>query len=125
MRRVRAGRSLKSNWRIHNSVVGAGALVDRGGIYVRLERRADLAQSLRGAIELGNVEIAASDHGLDFAGGVIDRDERAFGSRILFQADARFSLRIERQDFDVNDVADVKHVGKLELRLSPSQFRRR
>src|ERR1035441_1565110 len=47
--------------------------------HIRLERRPDLAQSLRGAVELGEVEIAAADHGLDLSGRVIDGDERSFG----------------------------------------------
>src|SRR5205807_7177987 len=43
VRRVRAGGSLKSYRRVENGVAGAAALVDHGGIDVRLERRTDLA----------------------------------------------------------------------------------
>ena len=113
VRRVRAGSGLKSHGRIENRVVGASALVDDGGIDVGLERRPDLAQRLRSAIELGKIEVAPADHGLDFSGRVVDGDERAFGAGILLQADARFSAGIEREHFDVHDVAGVQNVGKL------------
>src|ERR1019366_8241819 len=78
-RRIRAGGSLKSNRRIHDGVVGAATMVVHGGVDIRLERRPDLAQSLRGAVEFGEVEVTAADHGLDFSGCVIDGDERSFG----------------------------------------------
>src|SRR6266849_2756623 len=77
--RIRAGGSLKGYRRVQNSVIGAAALVNRCGVDVWLERRPDLAQSLRGAVELGEIEVTTADHGLDLSGRVIDGDERPFG----------------------------------------------
>ena len=115
VRGVWAGCGLKCYRRIHNRVVGAASLVDHGGVYVGLKRRSDLAQSLRGAVEFREIEIAAANHGLDFSGRVIDGDERSFGSGVLLQADLRFSVGIEREHFEVDDVARVENVGQLEL----------
>src|ERR1019366_4674491 len=79
VRRIRAGGGLKSYRRVQNGIVGAAALVDDGGIDIRLERRTNLGPRPRGAIELGEIEIAAANHGLDLSGCVIDGDERSFG----------------------------------------------
>ena len=65
---------MKGYRRIHDGVVGAAALIDHGRVDVRLEGRPDLAQSLRGAVELGEIEIPAADHGLDFSGRIVDGD---------------------------------------------------
>src|SRR5208282_6050448 len=125
VRRIRAGGSLKSYGRVQNRIVGASALVDDGGIDVGLERRPNLAQRLRGAVELGKIEVTAADHGLDLSGRVVDGDERSFGPGVLLQTDARFPARIQREHFDVHDVAGMENVGELQLELGPGHISRR
>src|SRR5580658_456710 len=115
VRRIGAGCSLKSYRRVQDGVVGAAALVDHGGIDVRLERRPNLAQGLGRAVEFGEIEVAATDHGLDLAGRVFDGDERSFSAGILLQADTSFRVRIEGKHFDIDDIASAENVGQLEF----------
>src|SRR5437667_68929 len=52
VRDIWPGGSLKRDRHIEHGVIGVRALVDSGGIYVRLERRSHLAQRLGCSIEL-------------------------------------------------------------------------
>src|SRR5258706_5264831 len=97
MRDVGAGWGFKRYGRIHNGFVGAAALIDDGRLNERFERRSDLPQSLGGTIELGEIEVAAADHCLDLSGGIVECYQRAFRTRVQFEADLRFSARIERE----------------------------
>ncbi len=106
---------MKCYGRVYDSVVRRCPLIDGGGVDVGFERRSDLAQRLRGAIELGEAEVAASDHGFDFAGRIVDGNERALDSGILFEADVRLAAGIERQDFYVEDIAGAKKSVEFEF----------
>src|SRR3954447_6706698 len=56
-----AGGVGKADRRVENGIVGLGPLIDRSGVNIRLERRADLTQSLGRAIELRFIEVASPD----------------------------------------------------------------
>src|SRR6185437_3379945 len=91
VRRVRPGGSLEGEWRIQDRVVGTSALIDRGSVDVRLERRSNLPQRLGCAIELGEIKVAPANHGANISGSVVDSQQSSLSSRILLQADLCFA----------------------------------
>src|ERR1700682_6266248 len=115
MRRVGTGGSVESYRFVENSVVGTGALVDERGVNVGRERRSDLAHGLGGAIELGFVEVAAADHGLNATGGIVDGDERSLCAGVLLEAYTGGAVRRERENPDVTDVARLQNIRELLL----------
>ena len=56
-----------------------------GAVGERLERRPRLAARLDGPVELAALEVEPSDHGLDGAGVYVERQEGAFGQRLLLE----------------------------------------
>ena len=99
--------------RIHHDGRGRVAVVERGGVNERLERRARLAQRLRGAVELALVEREAADHCEHAAGPRVHHDHRAGDFRYLTQA-VLAGILVER--LDVDDVAGVEHLAHLRRR---------
>ena len=89
VRRVRLAAADDREWCIDDGVEGRRAFLDGVGINVHLERTADLAIGLRGAIELGIFETVAANHGFDFAGGVVDGDHRGLRRGLLLELNAR------------------------------------
>ena len=83
------------------------AVVERGRIDDRLERRARLAQRLRRAIELALIVGEAADHREHAAGQRILDHHRAGDFRHLPQAELTFGLR----RLDVDDVAGADAPG--------------
>src|SRR5438309_348270 len=80
VRRVEAGGSGEAHRLVEDDIVGRGALVDRGGVNIGLEGRADLAHRLSGAVELGVFEISPADHRFDLTTGVVDGNEGPLGA---------------------------------------------
>ena len=70
---------------VHDRIERRSALREGFGVDVHLERAAGLAHGLRGAIEFRFAEIVAADHGLDFAGGVVDGEQRRLRRRLLLE----------------------------------------
>ena len=86
--------------------VGWIAVVHRGGVEERLERRSRLSTRLGGAIEVALVPVAAADHAANRAGRRVDRDQRG--------------LQVGRALDRARAVADRRHVvgaRLLELEL--------
>src|SRR5207302_9705484 len=77
---LEAGGSGEAHRLVEDDIVGRGALVDRGGVNIGLEGRADLAHRLSGAVELGVFEISPADHRFDLTTGVVDGNEGPLGA---------------------------------------------
>ena len=89
------------------------AVVERGRIDDRLERRAGLAHRLRGAVELGLRIGEAADHRQHAAGMRVHRDEPAGDLRRLAQLVGVALLLL-----DEDHVAGLQHVRR-RVRLEP------
>src|SRR6266478_4938751 len=113
MGNIGTGRSLESYGRVQDCLVRTAALIDQGGIDVRLEGRSDLSQGLSGAIELGEIKVASTDHGLDLAGGVVDGNQRPLSAGVLLEAYFGSTPGVEREHFDIDDVSDCEQGGQL------------
>ena len=70
---------------IDDGVKGRRASFQRVSVNVNLERAADLAESLRGAVEFGIFKTVTANHGFDFPGGIVDGQKRALRPGLLFE----------------------------------------
>ena len=73
---------------VHDDVCRFHAILDGGGVNVWLEAGANLAFSLRGAIEDRERVVAAAHHGQHVAAGVIDGQQSPLRARILLERSA-------------------------------------
>ena len=105
-RRVHLAAADGGERRVHDGVKRRGAVFDRVAIHINLERAAHLADSLCGAVELGLIEAVSADHGLDFAGGIINRHERRLRRGQLLEPHARDAVF---QVLDMN-LREVPHL---------------
>jgi hypothetical protein len=85
LRRVRrvAGRPARGS--VHENRHGRVAAIDGRRVDDRLERGSHLAVGLRRAIELAALEAVAADHRADLTGAIVDREDRPFDGRWLFE----------------------------------------
>ena len=85
VRRVGLAAADRGEGRVEDGVKGSEALLDRGRIDIDLERAAHLALGLDRAIEFRFAEIVTADHGFDFAGTIVDREQRRLRAGVLFE----------------------------------------
>ena len=82
VRCVRCRAGLEGDGRVEDGVFGTCALIDGGSVDVGLEGRSGLSQGLGDAVELGLVEVTATDEGLDLAGTVVEGEQRALDAGV-------------------------------------------
>jgi hypothetical protein len=73
---------------IDDGVEGRRPSFQRVGVDIHLERAADLAEGLRRAVEFGILKTISANHGLDFAGGIVDGEKCALRAGLLFELNA-------------------------------------
>ena len=71
--------------RVEDSVERCEALFKSSRINVHLERAANLALGLHGAIEFRILETVTADHGLDFTRAIVDRNHGGLRTRVLLE----------------------------------------
>jgi len=86
---------------------GLAPWVDRGRVHVGLKEDPTWRSAWVRAIEFRFVEITAPHHGFDFAGGVVDGDQSALCTRVLFQADGGGAVGPEAEHSDVAEIAGL------------------
>ena len=96
--------------RVENRVERSEPLLHGRGIHVNLERTADLALRLRGAVEFRFVEAVAADHGLDFAGGIVDRHHGRLRADVLLELHAR-DAAVDFLDIDLDEIAGLQEIS--------------
>ena len=108
---------------VEDGIEGRRAVLDGVSINVNLEGAAHLANGLGGAIVFGILEAVAADHGLEFAGRVVDGDESRLRGGLLFELDAGSGFA-QFENLELSEVADFEQFRRFSA-AGPGELGRR